>query len=211
MMIGTIPLAMQWEQMAMPSGGRAASEKGASWTAGVVAALLAMSLSVAIIRTLTASSVTPRLQPTDPDASTASALPPVSVALDVSKLASMMGLPPPGDASRAAPILPENVRAKPTRSPLPVVLVGTAVAMPARYSLCQLRSTESGSTLVYAIGDRIKSGRIYSIARDRVLIENAGLTEYIDRGPSTAAEFVGSGKYSPALEVVESEPFTPHG
>jgi len=98
-MIGTIPLAMQWEQMAMPSGGRAASEKGASWAAGVVAALLAMSLSVAIIRTLTASSVTPRLQPTDPDASTASALPPVSVALDVSKLASMMGLPVVGQNS----------------------------------------------------------------------------------------------------------------
>src|SRR5207244_12455197 len=68
----------------------------------------------------------------------------------------------------------------PVRSSLRGTLVGTAIADPPQYSLCQITNPDLNETQVYAIGDKYQGARIYAVEKERVLIDNNGVNEYID-------------------------------
>jgi general secretion pathway protein C len=59
-------------------------------------------------------------------------------------------------------------------------LVSTAIADPAKYSLCQITNPDLNETQVYAIGDKYQGARIYAVEKERALIDNNGVNEYID-------------------------------
>jgi general secretion pathway protein C len=66
------------------------------------------------------------------------------------------------------------------RSPLHGTLIGTAMAEPAKYSLCQIINPDANDTQVYGIGDKYQGARIYRIEKERVLLDHDGVNEYID-------------------------------
>jgi general secretion pathway protein C len=70
------------------------------------------------------------------------------------------------------------------RSSLHGSLVGTAIAEPRQYSLCQIINPDLNETQVYTIGDKYQGARIYGVEKDRVLIDNSGVNEYIDNSAS---------------------------
>src|SRR5262249_16154453 len=121
---------------------------------------------------------------------------PARAELDAERLAKSFDLPlpkPAGETVAEAPA-PKEWNASPVRSSLRAFLVGTALASPERYSLCQLTNGETNETLVYALGDKFMSARIYKIERDKGLIDNDGRNEYID---NSAAAPPNLGVFNP--------------
>jgi len=156
-----------------------------SWVATLLAAVLGAYLCARIVNTVAASAIAPKpalLQQSVGASPRAAPLPP-RAELDAERLAKTFDLPvpkPPGE--NVAPEAPAAKAWNPTpiRSSLHGALVGTALANPTRYSLCQLTNGDINETLVYAIGDKFMGASIYAIERDRVLLDNEGRNEYID-------------------------------
>ena len=153
------------------------------------AAVLGAYLSARIVNTIAATAIAPKpaLLQQSVAASPRAALIAPRTELDAERLAKTFDLPLP----KAAGESPEAAAKKtwnetPVRSSLRATLVGTALANPARYSLCQLTNGDTNETLVYAIGDKFMSGRIYAIEKDRVLIDNEGHNEFIDNSAAAA-------------------------
>jgi general secretion pathway protein C len=158
-----------------------------SWAPTLAAAIVGAYLSARIVNTVAATAIAPKpaLLQQSVGSAPASAL---SVAphvdLDGDKLAKVFDvpLPKPQAATDTAPAVQQKEAWSkvPVRSSLHAVLVGTAVANPPRYSLCQLTNTDTNETLVYAVGDKFMNARIYGIDRERVLVDNDGRNEFID-------------------------------
>jgi general secretion pathway protein C len=158
-----------------------------SWAPTLVAALIGAYLSARIVNTLAASAIAPKpalLQQSVGSTPQAASLTAPRVELEGDKLAKLFDVPLPKPAAAtdlAAPTPEQKVWDKvPVRSSLHAILVGTAVANPPKYSLCQLTNTDSNETLVYAVGDKFMGARIYTIERERVLVDNDGRNEFID-------------------------------
>jgi general secretion pathway protein C len=156
-----------------------------SWVGTLIAAVLGAYLCARIVNTVAASAIAPKpalLQQSVGASPQAVQMPP-RAELDAERLAKTFDLPIPKPASESAaevqPAKPAWDRT-PARSSLRGNLVSTALANPARYSLCQLTNSDINETLVYAIGDKFMGARIYGIERDRVLLDNDGRNEYID-------------------------------
>ena len=160
-----------------------------SWVATLLAAVLGAYLCARIVNTVAASAIAPKpaLLQQSVGALPRTAQLPVRAELDAERLAKTFDLPvpkPPGED--AAPEAPAAKAWNPTpiRSSLHGALVGTALANPTRYSLCQLTNSDINETLVYAIGDKFMGARIYAIEKDRVLLDNEARNEYIDNRAS---------------------------
>jgi general secretion pathway protein C len=157
-----------------------------SWAPTLVAALIGAYLSARIVNTLAATVIAPKpalLQQSVGSSPQAASLVPPRVELEGEKLAKLFDVPLPKPAT--AGDLPETPQSQKVwgpavRSSLHAVLVGTAVANPPKYSLCQLTNTDANETLVYAVGDKFMAARIYAIERERVLVDNDGRNEFID-------------------------------
>src|SRR3954451_13326547 len=159
-----------------------------SWALNVVAVLLGAYLAARTVNTITAAAIAPQpalLQ----QATTTSPQPAAAqrVELDADKVAKLFDVPlpkpaPPGSepVQQARP----GWNPVPVRSPLHGTLVGTAIAHPAKYSLCQITNPDVNETQVYAIGDKYQGARIYGVEKERVLLDNAGVNEYIDNNLS---------------------------
>jgi general secretion pathway protein C len=111
------------------------------------------------------------------------------VELDADKVAKLFDVPLP----KPAPAGSETTQAQragwnpvPVRSSLHGVLIGTAIAEPAKYSLCQITNPDVNETQVYAIGEKYQGARIYAIEKERVLVDNNGVNEYIDNSAAAA-------------------------
>jgi general secretion pathway protein C len=161
-----------------------------SWVGTALAAVLGAYLSARIVNTVVATAIAPKpgLLQQSVGASPQAAVNPPRTELDAERLAKSFDLPLPKPASEAAPA---EVPAKawnetPVRSSIRATLVGTALANPPRYSLCQLSNGETNETLVYALGDTFMGTRIYAVEKDRVLIDNDGHNEYIDNSAAAA-------------------------
>lgn len=185
-----------------------------TWIASLVATVLCAYLAARVVNTIAGSAIA-----TKPSLQTVSVQPrqqTISHAeLDAKRLSTLFGVPlpepkPVDDPTAAQQKQTAQWNPEPQRSPLHAVLIGTALATPERYSLCQLTNTDQNETGVYAVGDTFMNARIYAIERllehqgdrdlikERVLIVNDGRNEYVDN----SAPAVGT----PNLGVVTMPP-----
>jgi general secretion pathway protein C len=165
-----------------------------SWAVMAVAVLIAAFLAARIVNTVAAQAIAPKpalVQQAGASAPQAGAVA-QHVDLDQDRLAKLLDVPLPkpvvAGSDTPAPIAETKASwsATPVRSPLHGTLVGTAMADPARYSLCQITNPDVNETQVYAIGDRYQGARIYQVEKERVLIDNDGRNEYIDNSAAAA-------------------------
>jgi general secretion pathway protein C len=154
------------------------------WVPAALAALIGAYLCARIVNTLTAAAIAPKpalLQQSvgaTPQAAPAAA----RFELNATRLSKVFDvpLPPPPEAAAAPTVTAQNVwQQNPTKSALHAALIGTAVTVPSRYSLCQLTNLDTNESFVYSVGDKFMGTRIYEIEKDRVLIDNDGKNEYI--------------------------------
>ena len=151
----------------------------------VLGAYLAARTANALITTALASR--PFLQQSNASTTIGDRAQPVE--LDAEKAARLFDVPLP----KAAPDDADPSRKSggngewneiPIRSSVHALLIGTAIADPARYSLCQITSPDLNETQVYVLGDEYQGARIYGIEKARVLLDRKGVNEYIDdNGP----------------------------
>ena len=167
-----------------------------SWTLDALAVVLGAYLAARTVNTIAAAAIAPKPALVQ-QASTAPqvAAQPQRVELNAEKVAKLFDVPLPKPASATA----ETAEAPrggwnrvPVRSSLHGTLIGTAIADPPRYSLCQITNPDVNETQVYGIGDKYQGARIYGIEKERVLIDHDGVNEYID----------DSGAAAPNLGVV---------
>jgi general secretion pathway protein C len=153
-----------------------------------LAAVLGAYLCARIVNTIAATAIAPKPALLQQSVGASQRAAPIAprTELDAERLAKTFDLPLPKPATEAAPEPAKSWNASPVRSSLRATLVGTALANPARYSLCQLTNGDTNETLVYAIGDKFMGARIYAIEKDRVLIDNDGHNEFIDNSAAAA-------------------------
>ncbi len=165
-----------------------------SWALMAVAVLIAAFLAARTVNTLAAQAIAPKpalVQQAGAAAPLASAAP-QHVELDQDKLAKLLDVPVPKpvvagpDTGPAAEPQRPSWSSTPVRSALHGTLVGTAIADPPRYSLCQITNPDVNETQVYAIGDKYQGARVYQVEKERALIDNEGRNEYIDNSAAAA-------------------------
>jgi general secretion pathway protein C len=161
-----------------------------SWALSLVAVLIGAYLAARTVNTFAASAIAPKpslLQQASaiaPQAATAQ-----RTELDADKVSRLFDVPLPKPAPAGADTAPaETQRAGwnpvPVRSSLRGTLVGTAMAEPPKYSLCQITNPDLNETQVYGIGDKYQGALVYAVEQKRVLIDNNGNNEYIDDSAS---------------------------
>ena len=74
---------------------------------------------------------------------------------------------------------------EPMRSRLHACVVSTAVAVPSRFSLSQLKNTDDNRVGLYRIGDTFMGARIRAIGNGRVLVGDTQHAESITSGCGT--------------------------
>jgi general secretion pathway protein C len=159
-----------------------------SWAVDAMAVVIGAYLAARTVNTIAAAAIAPKPALVQQASATPQASgQPQRVELDADKVAKLFDVPLP------KPPQPGDEKAQPQRAgwnPVPVrsslhgSLVGTAIAEPRQYSLCQLINPDLNETQVYTIGDKYQGARIYGIEKDRVLIDNSGVNEYIDNSAS---------------------------
>ena len=155
-----------------------------SWALNLVAVLLGAYLAARTVNTVAATVIAPKPALVQQAVSTPQSLA-QRTELDGDKVARLFDVPLPKPAPAGGDTTPEpTARAGwnpvPVRSSLHGTLVGTAMADPPKYSLCQITNPDLNETQVYGIGDKYQGARIYGVERERVLIDNNGVNEYID-------------------------------
>jgi general secretion pathway protein C len=162
-----------------------------SWVGTALAAVLGSYLAARIVNTVAATAIAPKpalLQQSVGAAPQSAQISP-RIELDAARMAKTFDLPLPKPPSEAGAEEAPSAKAwnpMPVRSTLRAGLVGTALANPTRYSLCQLTNGDSNETLVYGIGDKFMGARIYAVEKERVLLDNEGHNEYIDNSAAAA-------------------------
>ena len=157
------------------------------WVPTALAALLGAYLCARIVNTLTAAALAPKPALLQQSVGAAPSATPAAARfeLNAQRLARVFDVPlPQAPAVSEAPaaVQKETWQSTPAKSALHAVLIGTAVTVPSRYSLCQLTNSDTNESFVYTLGDKFMGARIYEIEKDRVLIDNDGRNEYIDTG-----------------------------
>ena len=155
-----------------------------SWALNLAAVLLGAYLAARTVNTVAAGAIAPK--PSLVQQAASAPQPGTSAQhtdLDADKVAKLFDVPLPKPA--AGPETPvETAHAGwnpvPVRSSLHGMLVGTAIADPPQYSLCQITNPDLNETQVFAIGDKYQGARIYGVEKERVLVDNNGVNEYID-------------------------------
>jgi len=155
-----------------------------SWAVDAVAVVIGAYLAARTVNTIAAAAIAPKpaLVQQAIAAPQASGQP-QRVELDADKVAKLFDVPlpkPPQPGEEKAQPQRAGWNPVPVRSSLHGSLVGTAIAEPRQYSLCQISNPDLNETQVYTIGDKYQGARIYGIEKDRVLIDNSGVNEYID-------------------------------
>jgi general secretion pathway protein C len=160
-----------------------------SWALNLAAVLLGAYLAARTVNTLAATAIAPKPALVQQAASGPQPALAQHTELDADKVAKLFDVPLPKPAA-GPEAEQQQARAGwnpvPVRSSLRATLVGTAIADPPRYSLCQITNPDLNETQVYAIGDKYQGARIYAVEKERVLIDNNGVNEYIDNSASAA-------------------------
>ncbi len=154
-----------------------------SWALDLVAVLLGAYLAARTVNTLAGGAIAPKPALLQQAASTPQPVAAQRADLDADKVAKLFDVPLPKPAApgtEAAEPVHAGWNPVAVHSSLRATLVGTAIADPSRYSLCQITNPDLNETQVYTIGDRYQGARIYAVERERVLIDNNGVNEFID-------------------------------
>jgi len=154
-----------------------------SWAFDAVAVLIGAYLAARTVNTIAGAAIAPKPALVQQAGSTPQAAPqPQHLELDADKVAKLFDVPLPKPPAPGDTAQPQRAgwNPVPVRSSLHGALIGTAIAEPARFSLCQITNPDVNETQVYAIGEKYQGARIYAIEKERVLIDNAGVNEYID-------------------------------
>ena len=155
-----------------------------SWAVDAVAVVIGAYLAARTVNTIAAAAIAPKPALVQQASATPQASgQPQRVELDADKVAKLFDVPlpkPPQPGEEKAQPQRAGWNPVPVRSSLHGSLVGTAIAEPRQYSLCQISNPDLNETQVYTIGDKYQGARIYGIEKDRVLIDNSGVNEYID-------------------------------
>ena len=161
-----------------------------SWAVDAVAVVIGAYLAARTINTIAATAIAPKPALVQQAGATPQAAgQPQRVELDADRVAKLFDVPlpkppPPGEETTKPQRAGWNP--VPQRSSLHGALIGTAIADPTKYSLCQITNPDLNETQVYAIGDKYQGARIYGIEKERVLIDNAGVNEFIDNSAAAA-------------------------
>ena len=145
-----------------------------------LAVVLAAYLAARTVNTVAAAAIAP-----EPVVQQARAAPQVAyepMKLDAEKVAKLFDVFLPKASAEIAEDLhgPGVWNRVPVRSSLHGTLIGTAIADPRLYSLCQITNPDVNETQIYAMGDKYQNARIYQIEKERVLLDHDGVNEYID-------------------------------
>ena len=155
-----------------------------SWAVDAMAVVIGAYLAARTVNTIAAAAIAPKPALVQQASATPQASgQPQRVELDADKVAKLFDVPlpkPPQPGEEKAQPQRAGWNPVPVRSSLHGSLVGTAIAEPRQYSLCQISNPDLNETQVYTIGDKYQGARIYGIEKDRVLIDNSGVNEYID-------------------------------
>jgi general secretion pathway protein C len=155
-----------------------------SWALNLAAVLLGAYLAAQTVNTLAATAIAPKPALVQQAASAPQPAAAQHTELDADKVAKLFDVPLPKPAPAGTETAAEQPRTGwnpvPVRSSLRGTLVGTAIADPPQYSLVQITNPDLNETQVYAIGDKYQGARIYAVEKERVLIDNNGVNEYID-------------------------------
>ncbi len=159
-----------------------------SWAVDAMAVVIGAYLAARTVNTIAAAAIAPKPALVQQASATPQASgQPQRVELDADKVAKLFDVPlpkPPQPGEEKAQPVRAGWNPVPVRSSLHGSLVGTAIAEPRQYSLCQIINPDLNETQVYTIGDKYQGARIYGIEKDRVLIDNSGVNEYIDNSAS---------------------------
>lgn len=174
-----------------------------SWAVNLVAIVLGAYLAARTVNTVAASAIAPKPALVQQAASAPQASAAQHVDLDADKVAKLFDVPLPKPVAAGPETTAEPVKAGwnpvPAKTALHATLVGTAIADPAKYSLCQITNPDLNETQVYTIGDKYQGARIYAVEKERVLIDNNGVNEYIDN--NAAAPNIGISPMPPAPQA----------
>jgi general secretion pathway protein C len=155
-----------------------------SWAVDAVAVVIGAYLAARTVNTIAAAAIAPKPALVQQASSAPQASgQPQRVELDADKVAKLFDVPlpkPPQPGEEKVEPVRAGWNPVPVRSSLHGSLVGTAIAEPRQYSLCQISNPDLNETQVYTIGDKYQGARIYGIEKDRALIDNSGANEYID-------------------------------
>jgi general secretion pathway protein C len=156
-----------------------------SWAVGVLGAIIGAYLAARTINTFAASAIAPKPSLTSQAGAAQPQAMTQHVDLDADMVAKLFNVPlpkpPPPDA---APVVQQG----PVWNPVPVrtslrgSLIGTAVADPAQYSLCEIMNPDLGEPQIFTVGSMYLGARIYQIDKERVLFVNNGVNEFMDNG-----------------------------
>ncbi len=155
-----------------------------SWATYTFGVVLAAYLAARTVNTVAAAAIAPEPVIQQARAALQVGGQPQPLELDAEKVAKLFDVPLPKEAS-ASTDTPEGSPGPGIWNPVPVrsslhgTLIGTAMADPSRYSLCQITNPDLDETQVYAMGDKYQSARIYRIEKERVLLDHDGVNEYI--------------------------------
>src|SRR5256714_11797991 len=147
-----------------------------SWAVDAVAVVLGAYPAARTVNTIVAGAIAPQPAVVQQAGATPQAAgQPQRVELDADKVAKLFDVPLPKPASAGTQAEQQPQRAGwnrvPVRSPPHGTLIGTAIADPARDSLCQIINPDANETQVYGIGDKYQGARIYQIDKERVLLD----------------------------------------
>jgi len=155
-----------------------------SWAVDAVAVVIGAYLAARTVNTIAAAAIAPKPALVQQASATPQASgQPQRVELDADKVAKLFDVPlpkPPQPGEEKTQNVRPGWNPVPVRSALHGSLVGTAIAEPRQYSLCQIINPDLNETAVYTIGDKYQGAQIYGIEKERVLLDNGGVNEYID-------------------------------
>ena len=153
-----------------------------SWTLNVAVVVLAGVVAGRTVSALSAVHLAEPVSVESPEAERPRTVHAVASTVNARSLADVFGVGLPSDKPEPEPEEPEEIDlGEEVPTSLNATLVATVEARPERFSVALITDNTSRSTAVYGIGDMLMgSAEILRVERRRVLVRNAGRTEYLE-------------------------------
>jgi general secretion pathway protein C len=125
-------------------------------------------------------------------------------ALNLPKLAALVGLPLPAPVAVVEETTPQlDMDAAPVKSSLRVRLLGTLLSSLPEWSIASVQDVVSQRNQTYMVGDLIQGAKVLEIERSRVIILNNNRREFIN---NEAGDGAGAIAYAPPPPIRTTTP-----